>query len=128
MKRKYLDDIGVKNRPDTWCPNDRRQKKWEKSRKKYGFDQRETYSLDYSWHLWLYERFMMFLECVTIDLDYHKFEFKGEEYTQRQMIQMMIDRLKFSFQDSYNDMDEEQWKYVAEIEEIWAKVVGCMWW
>lgn len=33
--RKYFDDIGVTNRPDTWNKDDNRQKQWEEERKEY---------------------------------------------------------------------------------------------
>lgn len=128
MKRKYLDDIGVTDRPDTYCKGDKRQEKWEKQRKEYGFDSRETWNMDYSFHLWLYERLKMFLEVNCVNLEYHKFKYKGKEYTQKQMIDMMLERLEFSFSKKYNEFDEKQFKYVSEIEKIWAKVLPAMWW
>ena len=84
--------------------------------------------MDYSWHLWLYERLKMYIECACVNLDFHKFKYKGEEYSQEQLINMMLERLEFSFSPKYNDFDNEQYNYVHEIEEIWAKVVGAMWW
>ena len=128
MNRKYLDDIGVTDRPDTWAFNDGREEKWALQRKEYGFDSRETWNLNYSWHLWLYERLKMFVDITIIDLDFHKFKFKEKEYTQREMRDLMLERLKFSFSEEYDDWDEEQVKYVCEIEEIWAMVCPAMWW
>lgn len=128
MNRKYLDDIGVTDRPDTWEFNDGREEKWALQRKEYGFDSRETWDLNYSWHLWLYERLKMFVDITIINLDFHKFKFKEKEYTQREMIDLMLERLKFSFSKEYNDWDEEQVEYVCEIEEIWAMVCPAMWW
>ena len=55
-KRKYLDDIGYTDRPDTWNKDDKRQKIWRKQRKKYGFDNREIWNMDLAFYLWLYER------------------------------------------------------------------------
>lgn len=127
-RRKYLDDIGVTDRPDTWNKHDNRQKKWEKERAVYGFDERETWALNYSFRLWLYERLKRFVDVACIDLDYHKFMYNGEEYIQRQMIDMMLERLEFSFKKEYNDFDEKQYGYVSEIEKIWAVVMPAMWW
>lgn len=128
MKRKYLDDIGVTDRPDLWNEDDGRQQSWKQQRDTYGFDERETWSLDYSFHLWLYERLKMFVEACCVNLDHHKFDYKGEEFTQRQMIDMMLERLEFSFKPDYNDFDDKQFQYVHEIGEIWAEVLPAMWW
>lgn len=126
--RKYLDDIGVMQRPDTWNKDDGRQEQWAKEQEEYGFDERETWALNFSFYLWLYERLKRFVDVCCIDLDYHKFQYNGAEYTQRQMIDMMIERLEFSFKPEYNDFDEKQYTYVSEIEKIWAIVLPAMWW
>lgn len=127
--RKYLDDIGVKDRPDTWCEDgDERQKRWKKQREMYGFDDRETWNLDFVFYLWLYERLKMFLDVTVIDLDFHRFEYNGKEYTQRQMIDMMIERLEFCFSKEYNSFNAEHVDYVLEIGKIWATVLPAMWW
>ncbi len=126
--RKFLDDIGVDDRPDTWNGNDKRQERWKEERDTYGFDERETWSLDYSFHLWLYERLKRYIEVANIDFDYHKFEYNGTEYTQGQLIDMMIDRLQFSFGKGYKMYDDKQYEYVSEIEKIWAIVMPAMWW
>lgn len=126
--RKYLDEIGVTDRPDTWNKDDKRQKQWKLESATYGFDEQETWALDFSFYLWLYERLKRFVEVCHIDLDYHKFEYNGVEYTQRQMIDMMIERLEFSFKPEYNDFDSKQYAYVSEIEKIWAIVLPAMWW
>ena len=126
--RKYLDDICVAERPDTWNRDDERQSRWKKERAIYGFDERETWALNYSFYLWLYERLKRFVDVCSIDLDYHKFEYNGTEYTQRQLIDMMLERLEFSFKPEYNDFDEAQYNYVSEIEKIWAVVLPAMWW
>lgn len=126
--RKYLDDICVTERPDTWNKEDERQTQWKEERDVYGFDERETWALDYSFYLWLYERLKRFIDVCCIDLDYHKFEYNGNEYTQRQLIDMMLERLEFSFKPEYNDLNEVQYNYVSEIEKIWAVVLPAMWW
>ena len=128
MNRKYLDDIGMIERPDLWNKEDTRQERWTKEREEYGFDERETWDLEISFRLWLYERLKMYLDRNCVNLEYHKFEFKGKEYTQQQMIDMMLERLEFSFKEDYNDYDPKQYAYVNEIEEIWTIVVGAMWW
>ena len=126
--RKYLDDIGITDRPDTWVRNDKRRRKWEQERRIYGFDERETWNLNYSFYLWLYERLKRFLEVACIDLDWHEFEYNGKKYTQRVLIKMTLERLEFFFNSEYNYLDEKQNQYVSEIEKIWAVVLPAMWW
>lgn len=128
IKRKYLDDIGVTYRPDTWNEDDQRQSRWAQERETYGFDERETWSLNYSFRLWLYERLKRFVDVCCFNLEYHKFEYQGKEYSQRQMIDMMLERLEFSFKPEHNDLDDEQFRYVNEIGKIWATVLPAMWW
>lgn len=94
-KRKYLDDIGYTDRPDTWNKDDKRQKIWRKQRKKYGFDNREIWNMDLAFYLWLYERLMRHKEITPVDLKFHKFDFEGKTYTQGELIDEMIKRLRF---------------------------------
>ena len=126
MQRKYLDDLGITERPDTWNPDDSRQNQWEEQRKIYGFDERETWSLETAFYLWLYERLKMYLEYTIVDLDFYKFEYKGKTYTQKQMIDMMIERLKEYLTDETDEKSFE--KYPNEICEIWALVLPVMCW
>lgn len=136
MAHKYLDDIGVTSNQDRWWfnddqyPDDKRLNKWEMEREVYGFDDRETWDLQSSFYLWLYERLMKYVESASpiVNLEYHKFEYKGKEYTQIEMIDMMLERLKFFFSSSYVDFDPESEKKVQEIGEIWAIVLPAMWW
>lgn len=88
MAHKYYDDLGLEK--DAIClfntdvkeketvngkkKASKRQKKWNKMRKKYGFDSRETWSLDFTMNTWLHSHLKMFLDEAsdTIDLSYHK--------------------------------------------------------
>lgn len=128
MKRKYLDDLGVKNRWDQI--NDEREKRWKKQRKTYGFDDRETWNLDSAFYEWLYERLMMYKEIggKIVNLDSGQFEYGGKIYSQAELIDEMLKRLEFNFSDKYNDWEEDQYKYVHEIEKMWAVVLPAMWW
>lgn len=128
MLRKYLDDIGVAERPDTFRPDDERQPKWKEEREVYGFDSRETWALDQTFYLWLYERLMMYKEIAIVDLTFHKFEYNGNSYTQIELIDAILERLKFSFSDEYKDYEDKQWEYVHEVEKMWAVVLPAMWW
>lgn len=131
MSRKYLDDIG-EDYSWVWKPEgSERDELFEKEREIYGFDSRETWSLDYVFYMWLYERLKMFVEIggQVVDLNYHKFDFKGKEYTQLELINMMIERLEYYFKKG--DLfvsSEEEYEPIKEIGEIWALVLPAMWW
>ena len=100
-----------------------------KERRKYGFDSRETWSLDSTFYIWLYERLMMFKEKASkvVDLTFHKFEYKGETLTQIECIDRMIEGCKLFIEDP-DTQDEEKRKKINSVCEIWAIVIPAMWW
>lgn len=129
MKRKYLDDLGVTERPDLWNKDDKRNPQWEKEREIYGFDERETWDLGQTtFYCWLYERLKRYIEIAPVSLNYHKFGYKDKGYTQGELINMMIEKLEFYFSSEYNDFNFEHWEKVHEVEQIWAIVLPSMWW
>ena len=70
--RKYLQKLGIniKNTPWGWCEDkkhNQRKKEWKKQRKIYGFDSRETWSLNYTIAILVYERLSMYNEVNIID-------------------------------------------------------------
>ena len=80
QQHKYLNDLGIpstKNR----IFNARgyqgvmkeQKEQLKKQRKKYGFDERETWSLDYTLIGWLYSHLRMYLDRANADLTYHRF-------------------------------------------------------
>lgn len=145
MGRKYLDDIG-EDYSWVWKPEgSERDETFEKEREIYGFDNRETWSLDTVFYMWLYERLKMFVEIggQVVDLNFHKFDFKGKEYTQLELINMMIERLEYFFNEDARDSkideyrkqgmgifeaDNKAYEPIKEIGEIWALVLPAMWW
>ncbi len=132
--RKYLDDIGVKrkNRPEAWRNGLKRRIKCWFERHAYGFDATETYDLDYTWHLWLYERLKMFKKYAIpmVDLTEKKIEYDGEMYSQLELIDKMLCRLEYALNPKYDydDFDANEYKYVHEVEKIWAAACPYMWW
>jgi len=130
MKRKYLDKLGItsEKRPDGYCKNDKRQTKWKKERKKYGFDEREMWNMDYTFYLWLYERLRYFLNFAPNDLAYHTFEYKGKVLTQKQCIKKMIKGCEIRLTKENWEIDKEARKLEKEVAEIWALVLPAMWW
>ena len=131
MGRKYLDDIG-EDYSWVWKPEgSERDELFEKEREIYGFDSRETWSLDYVFYMWLYERLKMYIEYAgeIVNLNFHKFVYKEKEYTQLELINMMIERLEAYFKkEDLFVSSEEEYEPIKEIGEIWALVLPAMWW
>lgn len=112
MKRKYLDDIGVRNRWDTWNYNVSNMRKLEEQRAEYSFDKRETFSLDHTFYLWLYERLMMYMEYADKIVDFESeqakhWEWKGQIYNQKQLIEICLHNLK-----EYLMFSEDETSYI----------------
>ena len=131
MGRKYLDDIG-EDYSWVWKPEgSERDELFEKEREIYGFDSRETWNLDCVFYMWLYERLKMYKEYAgeIVNLDFHKFVYKEKEYTQLELINMMIERLESYFKkEDLFVSSEEEYESIKEIGEIWALVLPAMWW
>lgn len=131
MGRKYLDDIG-EDYSWVWKPEgSERDELFEKEREIYGFDSRETWNLDCVFYMWLYERLKMYKEYAgeIVNLDFHKFVYKEKEYTQLELINMMIERLESYFKkEDLFVSSEEEYEPIKEIGEIWALVLPAMWW
>ena len=71
MKHYYLDKINYDNF-DYHLKDDKREKEWRKQRRKYGFDERETWNLNWRFYAWLYERLKMYKKVANILLpDYN---------------------------------------------------------
>jgi len=136
MAHKYLDDIGVTKDKNLWWfddnqyPDDNRIKKWEKEREIYGFDDRETWDLQTTFYLWLYERLMKYVDSASsvVNLSYHTFEYQGEKYTQIELINIILEKLRFFFSPEFEDFNEDHINQAREIGYLWAIVLPAMWW
>lgn len=108
MGRKYLEDIGLKleDMPLGFCLEEAnniekgRGKRWYLEREKYGFDSRETWDLDYTLKLYLYERLCMYKEkLILVEDELTKIEdivYKGEEYSHKEVIDKVLDGFKLA--------------------------------
>lgn len=129
MAHKYISEIiNIENTPYGWCGGeDYRNLKWREQRRIYGFDERETWSLDTTFMYWLYERLMMFKEVNCINLDFHKFNVNGKEMTQRECIDKMIENCKIYIQNICIN-DELVYNLKNENLEILKECIHSMWW
>ena len=123
-KRKYLNDLGTAG---TCLDVEKcgRGDKWKKQRAKYGFDERDTWSLDSTMIDFLYERAMMFKEVNCVDLTFHKIEINGEVKTQQEWVDELLENCrKAIMEDGFID----DYKHEARVWEIWKEIHGYMWW
>lgn len=123
-RRAYLDSLKNYETTTDWGKDgDKRNRRWQAQRTRYGFDDRQTWSLDYAMTELLYERLQMFLQFSdpVIDLDHHKFSFEDHEYTQREAIKELIRMGKKILQESEEDLSPRFWL-------LWATVSPAMWW
>lgn len=126
MRHKYLEEItNIAETPYRWCSDTGRDEKWINERKIYGFDERETWSLDYTFFCWLYERCMMFKEINCVDLDFHKFNINGKMLTQGECIDKIINNCKRII--TYKGIDD-LFVLKNEVLEIWKECIYSMWW
>lgn len=132
QRNKYLDDLGI---PITEYgtnfigDNDERSKEWEKEREEYGFDNRETWCLDRILAEWMYSRFMMYKEVTIVNLDYHKYNIDGKEWTQRECIDKIIENSKFYLcNETYAPDSTEVYEKLSEAIKIMSEVIFDMWW
>lgn len=88
---------------------------------------RDCWSLDYAFFDWLRERLPVYLKEADkcVNLEYHKFEFRDKEYTQKELIERLIHLLRVM---EIEPTLEQQYEDEKEILEIWAVVAPAMWW
>ena len=130
MKRKFLDEIGCEDRWDRWEYGGGRGERFKAQREEWGFDARETFALNWNFYQWLYERLIVYRDVggEVVDLTFNKFEWKGEERTQLELINLLISELKWAISDEANIYKDEDCARVQEIGELWAVILPAMWW
>lgn len=135
MAHKYLKELGVASVDDDGIffgmdeeKINSRKEVWDKQIEEYGFCDRETWELFHTFMEWLYEHVKMFLDVNIIDLDFHKFEYKGEQYTQQQMIDMLLENLEALLKISDPDFEPKYWECYNNVLDIWKIIAPAMWW
>ena len=103
------------------------------------FDNRDTYNMDEAIIVWMYQCLRFFQDHVSqiVNLDFRKFEIDGEELTQRQCIDRMVEDCKIILYDSgaFDDYREEN-EYVkntvepaiSDLFKVFSEVYFAMWW
>ena len=110
INHKYLKEINIipiqqSYREESCFP--KRLKNWLKCRKyqkiqmRDGFNPAETWDLEQSFYQWLYEGLRSYMDYATdvIDLDvdkeWYSLKYKGKWYTQRQLTEILLEKLEF---------------------------------
>ena len=150
MSHKYLNNIGIKSEDPCIFntnykdKNKNRQKRFNKQRKKYGFDERETWSMDITLATWLYSHLKAYKKYAKIiDLNFHKFNIpewddqeifsKNEiEVTQKEAINIAINNLEYYLVNTVTKWDIQnedkatmKFQYALRIVEI---ILPALWW
>lgn len=89
---------------------------------------RDCWDLDYAFYKWLRDHLPVYLKDASkfIDLEYYKFTYKEYEYTQKELIKFLIQRLDWL--DELNEWDDDYKKVRDEIHDIWKILSPAMWW
>lgn len=124
--RKYLNDLGASGTVPM-STSDGRQAQWKEERDIYGFDERETWGLEYTMVELLYERIMMYKEIAINDFDHHTIEVDGEEHTQGEWIDEIIKLSQEVIKDGDLGMIDTHGKK-QRIWTIWKELHPVMWW
>lgn len=135
IHNKYLEDIGLRVEQITSnvCgDNDDRKSRWDKQKELYGFDERETWALETTFIEWLYSHLKMYLDIggEIIDLDFYKFEYKGEQYTQRECIKIILSACEkfLKTEDPFwRDCNSTVQDMIDTI-KLFADMFPAMWW
>ena len=85
---------------------------------------RDCWDLDSAFFKWLKERLPVYLKEAgeVVDLEYHKFEFRGKEYTQKEVAEML------NISQSYISRIEK--KVVKKLQTVFSiytsDFIGCV--
>jgi len=134
VKCELLEDIGLK--PHQYGTNfcdksDKQWGKWRKQRKKNGFDERETWCMDFMFYQWLYTRLTMYKKKAKkiVDLTFYKFQYTPSdteipiEVTQKTAIDIVRNEAKRMI---LSDDDTEV--FDKNIMNLFYDLLPHLWW
>ena len=111
---------------DFECDDEIRNQKWKKEAEEYGFDERETWNLDFTFFCWLYERLKRYKEINCVDLTHEIVKANNEEKTLEEWIDIMINNAEaLILLDMYS---EENIKLAEFTIEIFKQTIFYLWW
>lgn len=92
---------------------------------------RECWNLNYEFIVWLKQHLPVYVEEAgeIVDLEYHKFNYRGKEYTQLQLINKMIELVNYlTGNERYFDCDQVPVEKTEELLEIFTLTFPSLWW
>ena len=122
MKHKYIRELYPDKLPFPYDEEDY-----------HDFDERDTFNLDVSLLMWLYEclRFFQDEASKTVVMDdptWHTFEIDGEQLTQLQCIDRMVEDCKVALlSDDFEERDKMD-AAMRDLFKVLNEVYWCMWW
>ena len=128
MAHKYLNDILPKGKTpyDFHYDDEVRNQKWRKEVEEYGFDERETWNLDFTFFCWLYERLRKYKEVSFADLTHKIVKVNNEEKNLGKWLDIMINNAEaLILLDMYS---EENIKLAEFTIEIFKQTIFYLWW
>ena len=89
----------------------------------------ECYDLGFSFIEWLLPRLLVFKKDAgkCVDLEFHTFEYKGDTFTQAQMLDKLIDATKYLLEHFYDWTDKTD-QVQKEMLEIFSLIFPSLWW
>lgn len=139
----YLNAIGIKSTDycvfNSWEDTDERQKRFAKQRERHSFDERETWSFEYTLATWMYEHLMMYRDIACVDLTFWKFKvreprlgddghltYKKKVVTEDKAIRIACKCLQKSLQSEWDDELRDEYLYAAM--RIVCEILPALWW
>lgn len=122
MKHKYIRELFPDHLPFPYDEEDYHE-----------FDERDTFNLDTSMLMWLYERLRFFQDeaskiVVFDDPTWKTFEVDGEKLTQMQCIDRMVEDCKVSLLSDEDDEAEKMDAAMRDLFKVLSEVYWAMWW
>ena len=130
MISSYLSNIGIKEKdlPWYWHPSDPREKHWLEMINKHGFDERDTWDLNYTLALLIYPRLKMYDEVNRIDTSFHKFEFEDKEYTEQECINKILEGFEIFLTKNEFKLTDEDYKKIKDSMTLLGIIWWALWW
>ena len=136
QRNKYLENLGLSiydygvNMKGDKNDKDFRIPRWKKQRKKYGFDERETWCLDQIFVEWIYSRFMMYKKIggKVVNLKFHKVHYKGQKITQKEGIDIICDFCEDYLKTEFSNRYKYSQIFEADTMKLLGELMPYMWW
>jgi hypothetical protein len=124
---KYLEEIGILSEklPSNWYPDDERQEIWKCQRKKYGFDEREIWSLDLTYAMWFFERLKMYREYSS---NIETIKYKKKKYTHRECIDFILETFeKYIKLEAFSSYNKRALKKMRKAHKLIGIILPTLW-